>query len=76
MDIDAQAVEVCQFSLYLKLLAEETEASAHQYLLDFAHTDRMQRLLPDLGKNIVCGNSLIGTDILEGELFPATRNEN
>jgi hypothetical protein len=69
VDVDAQAVEVCQFSLYLKLLQEETEASAHQYLLDFAHTDRMQRLLPDLGKNIVCGNSLIGPDILEGELF-------
>lgn len=69
VDIDAQAVEVCQFSLYLKLLQEETEASAHQYLLDFAHEERMQRLLPDLGKNIVCGNSLIGPDILEGELF-------
>jgi adenine-specific DNA-methyltransferase len=71
VDVDAQAVEVCQFSLYLKLLQEETEASAHQYLLDFAHTERMQRLLPDLGKNIVCGNSLIGSDILEGELFAA-----
>ncbi|MFA4947671.1 MAG: TaqI-like C-terminal specificity domain-containing protein, partial [Candidatus Krumholzibacteriia bacterium] len=69
VDIDAQAVEVCQFSLYLKLLEEETEASAHQYLLDFAHTDRMQRLLPDLSKNVVCGNSLVGSDILDGQLF-------
>ena len=69
VDIDAQAVEVCQFSLYLKLLQEETEASAHQYLLDFAHAARIQRLLPDLSKNIVCGNSLIGTDILDGQLF-------
>ena len=34
VDIDAQAVEVCQLSLYLKLLKEETTASAHQYLLD------------------------------------------
>ncbi|MFH1920568.1 MAG: N-6 DNA methylase [Planctomycetota bacterium] len=65
VDIDAQAVEVCQLSLYLKLLQEETEASAHQYLLDFAK----QALLPSLDKNIVCGNSLIGMDILDGQLF-------
>ncbi|MCK4546918.1 MAG: N-6 DNA methylase [Candidatus Eisenbacteria sp.] len=65
VDIDPQAVEVCQFSLYLRLLQEETEASAYQYLLDF----QKQALLPSLSKNIVCGNSLIGTDILEGKLF-------
>ena len=29
----------------------------------------MKKLLPDLSKNIVCGNSLIGRDILEGQLF-------
>jgi len=69
VDIDAQAVEVCQLSLYLKLLQEETEASARQYSLDFEHVKKMQKLLPDLGKNIICGNSLIGTDILEGQLF-------
>jgi len=67
VDIDAQAVEVCQLSLYLKLLQEETEASTHQYLLDFVHIALMKKLLPDLSKNIVCGNSLIGTDILEGQ---------
>jgi type I restriction-modification system DNA methylase subunit len=65
VDIDAQAVEVCQLSLYLKLLKDETTASAHQYLLDF----EQQALLPSLNKNIVCGNSLIGTDILDGQLF-------
>lgn len=70
VDIDAQAVEVAQLSLYLKLLQEETTASAHQYLLEFGHVAQMKRLLPDLSKNIVCGNSLIGTDILEGQLFP------
>ncbi len=68
VDIDTQAVEVCQLSLYLKLLEEETEASAKQYLLDFEHTAKMKQLLPDLGKNIVCGNSLIGRDI-EDDLF-------
>src|SRR3990170_1453535 len=69
VDIDAQAVEVCQLSLYLKLLQEETEASTHQYLLDFAHIAQMKKLLPDLSKNIVCGNSLIGRDILDGQPF-------
>jgi hypothetical protein len=69
VDLDSQAVEVCQLSLYLKLLKDETPASAHQYLLDFEHTAQMKKLLPDLSKNIVCGNSLIGTDILEGQLF-------
>lgn len=69
VDIDAQAVEVCQLSLYLKLLQEETEASTHQYLLDFEHTAKMKKLLPDLSKNIVCGNSLIGTEILDSQLF-------
>ncbi|MEW5796562.1 MAG: TaqI-like C-terminal specificity domain-containing protein [Candidatus Zixiibacteriota bacterium] len=68
VDIDAQAVEVCQLSLYLKLLQEETEASTRQYALDFLHQSKMKKLLPDLSKNIVCGNSLIGRDI-NGDLF-------
>jgi adenine-specific DNA-methyltransferase len=65
VDIDAQAVEVCQLSLYLKLLQDETTATAHEHQMEFHET-----LLPPLNKNIVCGNSLIGTDILEGQLFP------
>jgi len=73
VDISTQAVEVCQLSLYLKLLEEETTASAHQYLLDFTHVARLKKLLPDLSKNIVCGNSLIGTDILDGNLFPGDK---
>ena len=66
VDIDAQAVEVAQLSLYLKLLEDETTASAHdqQVLLG--------TLLPNLGGNIVFGNSLIGTNILEGQLFEPT----
>ncbi len=69
VDIDSQAVEVCQLSLYLRLLKDETTATARQSLLDFEHAAQMKRLLPDLSKNIVSGNSLIGTDILEGKLF-------
>jgi type I restriction-modification system DNA methylase subunit len=65
VDIDNQAVEVAQLSLYLKLLQDETPGSARQYFLDF----EQQALLPSLSKNIVCGNSLIGTDVLSGELF-------
>ena len=65
VDIDNQAVEVAQLSLYLKLLQDETPGSTRQYFLDF----EQQALLPTLNKNIVCGNSLIGTDVLSGELF-------
>jgi type I restriction-modification system DNA methylase subunit len=65
VDIDAQAVEVAQLSLYLKLLQDETTSSARAHQLEFHET-----LLPSLNKNIVCGNSIIGTDILEGQLFP------
>jgi type I restriction-modification system DNA methylase subunit len=64
VDIDRQAVEVAQLSLYLKLLQDETPASARGYQMEFHET-----LLPSLNKNIVCGNSLIGTDILTTHLF-------
>ena len=57
-------MEVAQLSLYLKLLQDETPGSARGYQMEFHET-----LLPSLNKNIVCGNSLIGTDILRGELF-------
>ncbi len=57
VDIDPQAVEVAQLSLYLKLLEEETTASARQFTMDFK-----KPLLPSLAHNIKCGNSLINTD--------------
>jgi len=69
VDVDSQAVEVCQLSLYLKLLKDETTDTTHQYQLEFQRAEHLKRLLPDLTKNIVCGNSLIGTDMLEGQLF-------
>jgi type I restriction-modification system DNA methylase subunit len=64
VDLDPQAVEVAQLSLFLKLLEEETTASAKGYQLQFRET-----MLPSLDKNIVHGNALIGWDVLDGELF-------
>ena len=75
VDVDAQAVEVCQLSLYLRLLKDETPGSTHQYQLEFAHTAKLKRLLPDLSKNIICGNSLIGRDVSDGQLFPQEEHQ-
>ncbi|MGV8018642.1 MAG: Eco57I restriction-modification methylase domain-containing protein [Ignavibacteria bacterium] len=66
VDIDHQAVEVTQLSLALKMLEDETLATANEMQVLFH-----EKILPDLTKNIVCGNSLIGTDILEGKMFPS-----
>ena len=60
VDIDSQAVEVTKLSLLLKLLEGETG----QLSLGF------ERVLPDLGNNIRCGNSLIGWDYFKGQIFP------
>jgi hypothetical protein len=35
----------------------------------------MERVLPDLGNNIKCGNSLIGFDYFEGQLFPSEEEQ-
>ncbi|MCP9496833.1 MAG: N-6 DNA methylase [Pyrinomonadaceae bacterium MAG19_C2-C3] len=66
VDIDAQAVEVAQLSLFLKLLEDETTATARRQMT-LKHA-----LLPNLNDNIKCGNSLVGYDILDGHLFEAT----
>jgi type I restriction-modification system DNA methylase subunit len=58
VDIDAQAVEVTMMSLYLKALEGERGI-----------LPRKQHLLPALGNNIKCGNSLIGYDIVDGQWF-------
>ena len=57
VDIDAQAVEVTKLSLLLKVLEGESEQTINTNLKLFH-----ERALPDLGNNIKCGNSLIGTD--------------
>ena len=63
VDIDRQAVEVAQLSLFLKLLEDERATSARQYQLDYARDANLKKLLPDLSSNIVCGNSLVGWNI-------------
>lgn len=59
VDIDSQAVEVTKLSLLLKLL----EGEKGQLSLG------IERILPDLGNNIRCGNSLIGWDYFKDQLF-------
>ena len=57
VDIDPQAVEVTKLSLLLKVLEGETSDEIARQMDLFKG-----RVLPDLGKNIQCGNSLIGTE--------------
>jgi len=57
VDIDSQAVEVTKLSLLLKLMEDETQQSAGM-LIKYSH----EALLPNLERNIKCGNSLIGND--------------
>ncbi|PIP39128.1 MAG: restriction endonuclease subunit M [Desulfobacterales bacterium CG23_combo_of_CG06-09_8_20_14_all_51_8] len=57
VDIDPQAVEVTKLSLLLKVLEGEDEQSIGKQMLLF-----QERVLPDLERNIKCGNSLIGPD--------------
>jgi hypothetical protein len=54
VDIDYQAVEVTKLSLLLKVLENESAESVDQQMV-LLH----ERALPDLGKNIRCGNSIV-----------------
>jgi len=58
VDIDRQAVEVTKLSLMLKVLEGQSTETINQQMQMF-HLDRV---LPDLDKNIQCGNSLVGSD--------------
>lgn len=64
VDVDFQATEVAQLSLYLKLLEDETQATANQTQVLFK-----EKILPDLSNNIVGGNSLISFDAVQGDFF-------
>ncbi len=64
VDIDAQAVEVTKLSLLLKVLEGETGETLGLAQMKLFH----ERALPNLDANILCGNSLIGTDFFDGRL--------
>ncbi|HLP25563.1 MAG TPA: N-6 DNA methylase, partial [Acidobacteriota bacterium] len=68
VDIDTQAVEVTKLSLLLKVL----EGQARELQGKQMH---FERVLPDLGKNIKCGNSLIGSDFYAQENLPTLDDE-
>jgi adenine-specific DNA-methyltransferase len=62
VDIDPQAVEVTCFSLSLKALEDTRRNELAEERSLFRET-----ILPDLGSNIKCGNSLVDHDLREGE---------
>ncbi len=64
VDIDRQAVEVTKLSLLLKVLEGESDETLGQQLRLL-----QERALPNLDRNIKCGNSLIGPDYFSGQLL-------
>ncbi|MEQ8192197.1 MAG: DNA methyltransferase, partial [Candidatus Eremiobacterota bacterium] len=60
VDIDNQAVEVTKLSLLLKVLEGESDQRLATQLKMF-----QERALPNLGNNIKCGNSIVGTDFYD-----------
>ena len=60
VDIDPQAVEVTKLSLLLKMLEGESKQSLEAQRRLF-----QEACAPDLGQNILCGNSLIGPDVYD-----------
>ena len=62
VDVDPQAVEVTKLSLLLKVLEGETRENLQRDFLA-----QRERILPDLGNNIRCGNSLIGPDYYDNQ---------
>lgn len=55
VDIDAHAVQVCKFSLLIKLIEDETSPSVKN----------VAPILPNLDKNVLTGNSLIERDDIQ-----------
>ncbi|MEA1999971.1 MAG: N-6 DNA methylase, partial [Euryarchaeota archaeon] len=60
VDIDSQAVEVTKLSLQLKVLENESRESVDQQV-----KLGMEGILPNLGGNVKCGNSLVGRDFYD-----------
>lgn len=67
VDIDAQAVEVTKLSLLLKVLENETKESVNQQLKLLK-----ERALPNLDRNIKCGNSLVNSSYFTQETLTSS----
>ena len=70
VDIDSQAVEVTKLSLFLQMLEGEGK-ELHGTQSDLFRSSDLT-ILPDMGANIQCGNSLIASDFYadaQGSLF-------
>ncbi len=65
VDIDLQAVEVTKLSLLLKVLEGESNQTLNTQLRLF-----QERALPDLDRNIKCGNSLIDSNFYSSPTLP------
>jgi hypothetical protein len=63
VDVDAQAVEVTKLSLLLKVL----EGESGEYLTNQMKMFR-ERVLPDIDRNIQCGNSIVAPDFYDEQL--------
>lgn len=74
VDIDANAVEVTKLNLMLKALEDESADTVAHALHSRKKDTQTQslgfreRILPDLERNIQCGNSLVGTNFFDGRL--------
>jgi hypothetical protein len=68
VDIDTQAVEVTKLSLLLKALEGLNEQEIQKELFN-------ERVLPDLSRNIKCGNSLIGTEFYAQGILDLTDDD-
>ncbi len=68
VDIDRNAVEVAKLNLMLKVLEGGESGGSDGGTQRIAY-DTAERLLPDLDRNILCGNSLIGTDYYNNPLL-------
>ncbi|MDT3740145.1 MAG: TaqI-like C-terminal specificity domain-containing protein [Candidatus Kapabacteria bacterium] len=68
VDLDKQATEVAQMSLYIKVL--EGMANEGEYVM-ISH----ETILPKMENNIKCGNSLIGSDFINDDFFGLSKRE-
>lgn len=64
VDIDPQAVEVAQMSLYLRILEGETDSTLHQHQRLFHGP-----ILPPLAANLRSGNSLLSPEQVPAQLL-------